>query len=62
MRAPSIVLVNTGYGKGKSSAAFGVISGLLVYAGLLLLLQTFTPQERALLQGAMRFKLRSVGQ
>ena len=26
MRAPSIVLVNTGYGKGKSSAAFGVMA------------------------------------
>jgi hypothetical protein len=47
---------------GFASAAFGVISGFLVYAGLLLLLQTFTPQERALLQGAMRFKLGSVGQ
>lgn len=47
---------------GFASTAFGVISGFLVYAGLLLLLQTFTPQERALLQGAMRFKLGSVGQ
>ena len=46
---------------GFASAACGVISGLLVYAGLLLLLQTFTPQERALLRGTMHFKLGSVG-
>ena len=47
---------------GVASVAFGVISGLSVYTGLLLLLQTFTPHERALLQDAMRLKLGSVGQ
>jgi O-antigen/teichoic acid export membrane protein len=46
---------------GLAPAAGGIISGLGVYAGLLLLLQTFTPHERALLQGAMRLKLGSVG-
>jgi O-antigen/teichoic acid export membrane protein len=45
---------------GFASAACGVMSSLLVYAGILLLLQTFTPQERALLQGAMRLKLGDV--
>jgi hypothetical protein len=47
---------------GLASAAFGVIGGLIVYAGLLLILQTFTPHERELLQHAMRLKLGSVGQ
>jgi O-antigen/teichoic acid export membrane protein len=47
---------------GLASAAFGVFGGLIVYAGLLLFLQTFTPHERALLQHAMRLKLGSIGQ
>jgi O-antigen/teichoic acid export membrane protein len=47
---------------GSAAAVVGVIGGFIVYAGLLLLLQTFTPHERALLQHAMRLKLGSVGQ
>jgi hypothetical protein len=39
-----------------------VISGFILYAGLLLVLQTFTAHERALLRGAMRVRLGSISQ
>jgi O-antigen/teichoic acid export membrane protein len=47
---------------GLASAVFGVISGFILYAGLLLVFQTFTAHERALLRGAMRVRLGSVSQ
>ncbi len=47
---------------GLAAMAFGVISGLGVYAGLLLMFQTFTPRERALLLDAMRLRLGNASQ
>jgi O-antigen/teichoic acid export membrane protein len=47
---------------GLASAVFGVISGFILYAGLLLVFQTFTAHERALLRGAMRVRPGSVSQ
>jgi hypothetical protein len=47
---------------GLASLALGTISSLAVYAGLLLMLQTFTQQERALLLDAMRLRLGNVSQ
>jgi O-antigen/teichoic acid export membrane protein len=47
---------------GLASLALGTISSLAVYAGLLLMLQTFTQQERALLLDAMRLRLGDVSQ
>jgi O-antigen/teichoic acid export membrane protein len=47
---------------GLASAIFGVFSGLIAYTGLLLILQTFTQQERSLLLNAMRIRLGNVGQ
>jgi O-antigen/teichoic acid export membrane protein len=45
-----------------AALAVGVGSGVVVYAALLLILQTFTPQERTLLLDAMRLRLGNVGQ
>jgi O-antigen/teichoic acid export membrane protein len=42
---------------GLAAVAVGAASGLVVYAGLLLLFQTFTRQERALLLDALRLRL-----
>jgi O-antigen/teichoic acid export membrane protein len=47
---------------GLTSVAFGILSGLVVYAALLLTFHTFTQQERALLLQAMRLRLGSVSQ
>jgi O-antigen/teichoic acid export membrane protein len=46
---------------GLAAMASGIAGGLVVYAGLLLVFQTFTPQERSLLLDAMRLRLGHVG-
>jgi O-antigen/teichoic acid export membrane protein len=46
---------------GLASLAIGTIASLGVYAGLLLILRTFTQAERALLLDAMRLRLGDVG-
>lgn len=43
--------------RGFISVVGGSASGLVAYAGVLFLLQTFTPQERALLRDAMHVRL-----
>lgn len=40
-----------------ASVVLGLLSGIVVYAGLLLVLQTFTRQEAALLQDALHIRL-----
>jgi O-antigen/teichoic acid export membrane protein len=47
---------------GLTSVAFGVVSGFGMYAGLLVMFQTFTQRERALLLDAMRLRLGNVSQ
>jgi O-antigen/teichoic acid export membrane protein len=47
---------------GLAGLGAGIVIGLAAYAGVLLLLQTFTQQERALLLAAMRIRLGSVSQ
>jgi O-antigen/teichoic acid export membrane protein len=47
---------------GLAGLGAGIVSGLAAYAGVLLLLQTFTQRERALLLAAMRIRLGSVSQ
>jgi O-antigen/teichoic acid export membrane protein len=47
---------------GLAAVAFGVISGLGIYAGLLLVFQTFTQREKTLLLDAMRLRLGNVSQ
>lgn len=42
---------------GLAPAVFGIFCGLIAYTGLLLMFQTFTQQERALLLEAMRVRL-----
>jgi len=42
-----------------ASVVMGISSGFAVYAALLLILQTFTRQELALLRDAMRVRLGS---
>ncbi|HXH13116.1 MAG TPA: oligosaccharide flippase family protein [Alphaproteobacteria bacterium] len=46
---------------GLAAVASGIAGGLAVYAGLLLVFQTFTPQERSLLLDAMRLRLGHIG-
>lgn len=47
---------------GLAAVGAGVVSGLMVYAGLLLIFQTFTQQERTLLLDAMRLRWGNVSQ